>query len=76
MSEPKRPGWYWYKPGLNSPTPTGLLRLGYWVVVLVGPAKYTRDGPPGPLVVRFPEVTYTVEEMRGKWSKRLKPPRG
>lgn len=74
VTVPKQPGWYWFRPTDKSPTPTGFLRLGQWVVVLVGPVKFTRDGPPGPLVVRFPQATYTVEDLQGEWSERLVEP--
>ena len=71
---PKVPGWYWFKADDRTPTPTGFLRKDKWVIILVGQSKVTRYGPPGPLVVRFPLATYTVEELGGQWSDRLKEP--
>ena len=72
---PKLPGWYWFKADDRTPTATGFLRKDKWVIVLVGPVKFTRDGPPGPLVVRFPQCTYPVDELGGCWSERLKEPK-
>lgn len=71
---PKSPGWYWFRADDRTPTPSGFLRKDKWVIVLVVSLKVTRDGPPGPLAVRFPQATYTVEEMGGRWSDRLREP--
>lgn len=65
-----KPGWYWYRAGDDSPEN---MRRGIWVVVLVGTQKATRDGKPGPLVVRFSHGTYTVEELGGEWEKANPP---
>jgi hypothetical protein len=68
-TKPTRPGWYWFLPDEHCPTPTGLLRLDKPVVVLVGVERLTRDGPPPPLVVRFPQGTLCCNEMSGDWSR-------
>ncbi len=66
---PNGPGWYWFLPDEHCPTPTGLLRIDQPVVVLVGPDKYTRDGPPANLVVRFPQGTLGCDAMSGEWER-------
>jgi hypothetical protein len=71
---PKRPGWYWFLPDERCPTPTGFLRTDTPVVVLVGADKYTRDGPPARMVVRFPQATFYVEDMTGDWESCVEPP--
>jgi len=74
--QPKRPGWYWFLPDENCPTPTGLLRLDKPVVLLVGQEKYTHDGSPNRLVVRFgrDNILY-VSEMSGDWEPCKEPKR-
>lgn len=74
MTPPRRPGWYWFLPDENCPTPTGLLRLDKPVVVLVGQLKYTHDGKPSRLVVRFGmnNMLY-VDEMSGHWQAVKEP---
>ena len=71
---PKAPGWYWFKADDRTPSPTGFVRKDKWVIVLVSSLKVTRDGPPGPLVVRFPQANYMVDDLGGEWSERLKEP--
>lgn len=73
---PKQPGWYWFLPDENCPTPTGLLRLDRPVIVLVGQDKYTHDGPPARLVVRFGSncVLY-ASDMSGDWEPCKEPKR-
>ena len=75
-SRPSRPGWNWFLPDENCPTPTGLLRLDKPVVVLVGQDEYTRDGPPPRLVVRFgASLMLYVDDMTGDWERCKEPKR-
>ncbi len=65
---PTKPGWYWFLPNENCPTPTGLLRLDRPVVLMVGADKMTRDMPPPRLVVRFSAtVVMFVDDTAGDW---------
>lgn len=72
---PNKTGWYWFLPDEHCVTPTGLLRMDKPVVLLVGTYKQTRDGDPGPLVVRFPSCTYEVTELTGEWERIEEPKR-
>lgn len=71
--KPNKPGWYWFLPDENCPTPTGLLRLDKPVVVLVGVDKVTRDMPPSRCVVRFPNEMLYCDDMSGDWERIEEP---
>ena len=71
--KPNRPGWYWFLPDENCPTPTGFLRLDRPAVLLVSQDKYTRDMPSAKFVVKFPSGTISVDDLSGDW-ERLKEP--
>lgn len=76
MGKPEKPGWYWFLPDENCPTPTGLLRIDRPVVVLVGQESYDRAGPPKKLVVRFSwDNMLFVDEMSGDWEQCREPNR-
>jgi len=61
---PNKPGWYWFRPGLNSPS--AMTRM-LSVVVRVGIERDELGVEH--LVVRFPRGTYYVHQMGGEWSE-------
>lgn len=73
--KPTKPGWYWFLPDENCPTPTGLIRLDKPVVLLVSPDKYTRDMPPARLWVRFSTGPIYVDELSGDFEPIKEPKR-
>lgn len=76
VNRPKRPGWFWFLPDEDCPSPTGLLRLDRPVIVLVGQERYSRDGPSGRLVVRFSaDCEMFVDDMSGEWAHCKTPKR-
>lgn len=75
MSKPTKPGWYWFLPDEKCPTPTGLLRLDKPAVLLVGVDKFTHDGPPAKLIVRFSFGEMLIDDMSGDWEPIEEPKR-